>query len=256
MTTVGIRGFYEKVYSNSEMKNKFLAKLNLVTSEENLKDVLESEIIPFAKSIGYDFTCEQFLSYIDEQKSMVEDGVLLDDEFLENVVGGMGGFQKFAATVSLAIVGLGVMAPAVSASAAAATNATAAPQTQIVYSIENEMKDSHEEKATENSVVEDASTQEDLHIEENQKGGGAGVSASANLIFDANLTELDLLQGNNLTKALQGAVSALLNLTAEDNVGGKYDHFKEALSNAKVVNALININRPLAKIKCYLPKYD
>ena len=49
-----VRDFYEKVYGNSETKNKFLAKLNLATSEENLKEVLETEIIPFAKSLGYD----------------------------------------------------------------------------------------------------------------------------------------------------------------------------------------------------------
>ncbi len=144
-----------------------------------------------------------------------------------------GSFPKIAATVSLAIVGLGMLAPAISASAAGATNTSAAPQTQIESNIANEMKGSNEEKRTENVKTE------------SQKCSSSEEGASANLIFDENLSQLDLLEGDNLNKALQGAVSALLNLTAEDNVGGKYDYFKDVLSNAEVIHTLTNIDECL-----------
>lgn len=229
MRNVGACEFSKDVHGSSQTKNKFPEKRNLAISEEHLTDVLKADWIHLAKSRGYEFTCEKFLSCANKQKAMIADGALLDEEFLENVVGGVGGFQKFAATVSLAIVGLSVMAPAVSASAAAATNTAAAPQTQIEWNVANEMKGSNEEKSTENEETE------------SQKEGNTEIRASANLIFDENLSQLDLLEGNNLNKALQGAVSALLNLTAEDNEGGKYDYFKEVLSNAEVVNALVNI---------------
>ncbi len=152
---------------------------------------------------------------------------MLNNKFLENVIGGVGEFPKIAATVSLAIVGLGVLAPAVSAGA---TNTPAAPQTQIERNIANEMKGSNEEKRTENVETE------------SQKCSSSEEGASSNLIFDENLSQLDLLEGDNLNKALQGTVSALLNLTAEDNVGGKYDYFKDVLSNAEVVHTLTNID--------------
>lgn len=53
--------------------------------------------------------------------------------------------------------------------------------------------------------------------------------------------QLDLFEGDNLDKALKGVISAVSELTPEDNEGGKYDHFKDVLTNAEVVNTLINV---------------
>ena len=154
---------------------------------------------------------------------------MADRDFEKDKVWYFGGFLKIATIISLSLVGLGVFAPHSQVSAAKTYNTSAAPQAQVELSIENDEKDSLER---EKKSID----------EESQKASSFERAASANLLFDANLTELDLLQGNNLAKALQGAVSALLNLTAEDNVGGKYDYFKDVLADAEVLRTLTNID--------------
>lgn len=220
-------------------------KLKLVSTEDELKEVREADIIPLAKKLGYSFTCEQLLNYEKEATEM------LNDEMLENVTGGAGGFSKFAGIVSLTVMGLNLLSPAISVSATG--NVSHAPRTQIERRVQTEVaeKEMELEDLENNDGEELAGLEGNVATQEEQTADDPGGDPHGNTAttakqdqvsnFDANLEQLDLFEGENLDKALNNVLSKILKLTPEDNEGGKYDHFKDVLTNAGVINTLINV---------------
>ncbi len=239
-----IGDFYEEVYNNNETKHFLEEKLKLVSTEDELKEVLKADIIPLAKKLGYSFTCEQLLNYEKEATEM------LNDEMLENVTGGAGGFSKLVGIVSLTMMGLNLLSPAISVSAAG--DVSHAPRTQIERRVQTEvaekvldfeaLEDNDEELAV---FEENVATQEEQTADDpgGDPHGNTSTTAKQDKVshFDANLEQLDLFEGENLDKALNNVLSKILKLTPEDNEGGKYDHFKDVLTNVEVVNTLISV---------------
>lgn len=71
--------FFDYLKNDKESAEKFKTiteKLSTVKNEESAKKLLEEELIPFAKSKGYDITYEDFLNFTKTQETELSDDIL------------------------------------------------------------------------------------------------------------------------------------------------------------------------------------
>ncbi len=248
MKSAQIQEFFTNVINDESFKAEVLRlKEELDAKKLNEQDVQKfvgKVLLPKAKKLGYDFTCEQLLNYGQEAAEM------LDDEMLEHITGGMGGFSKLAGIVSLTMMGLNLLSPAISVSAAG--NDSHEPTIQIERRVESEVA----EKVMELEDLEDnVGAMDELdgkgasneHKSADALEGAPHVemstAAKKDNVFhlDTSVKQLDLFEGDNLNKALYNVLSEIIELTPEDNEGGKYDHFKGVLENTEVKNTLLSV---------------
>ena len=102
--------FFDYLKNDKESAEKFKTiteKLSTVKNEESAKKLLEEELIPFAKSKGYNITYEDFLKFTKSQDSE------LSDNILEMASGGRGGlFSSIGQSLLIFGTGAGIFAGA------------------------------------------------------------------------------------------------------------------------------------------------
>ena len=79
-----IAKFYEQVFSDTKLKEKLEEKAKAIVNEEDLKKLIQQEIVPLMKKYNVNFSEEELLSY--EEETLKE----LSEEALESVSGGRG----------------------------------------------------------------------------------------------------------------------------------------------------------------------
>ena len=90
MSVENIKRFYDELAKDEALQNRFktLAKKyeGLQPDEGQLDDICEKELLPFAKSAGYDFTLEELRGY---GRDVINPGMRqLSEEELASVAGG------------------------------------------------------------------------------------------------------------------------------------------------------------------------
>ncbi len=87
--------FLEKVADNAELQEK-LEKIgaDYQGDQKNLRVIVANNILPTARSLGYDFTIEEYLDCvrraISEPEKEAAESEQLNDDDLDQVVGGIG----------------------------------------------------------------------------------------------------------------------------------------------------------------------
>lgn len=102
--------FFDYLKNDKESAEKFKTiteKLSTVKNEGSAKKLLEEELIPFAKSKGYDITYEDFFNFTKSQESE------LSDDMLGKASGGRGGlFSSIGQSLLIFGTGAGIFAGA------------------------------------------------------------------------------------------------------------------------------------------------
>ncbi len=78
-----IAEFYKQIFSDIKLKEKIVEKAKAIANEEDLKKLIQQEIVPLMKKFNVNFSEEELLSY--EQETLKK----LSEEALESVSGGV-----------------------------------------------------------------------------------------------------------------------------------------------------------------------
>lgn len=98
--------FYKKIIDDEKLKNTLGYELEKVSTDNELKILLNKKILPLAKKWGYSFTYEDLIGY---EKEAIKS---LDRELLKSVAGGTSNkLAKIASIVSLSAMGLNLFSP-------------------------------------------------------------------------------------------------------------------------------------------------
>ncbi len=78
-----IAEFYEQIFSDTKLKEKIVEKAKAIVTEEDLKNLIQQEIVPLMKKYNVNFSEKELLEY--EEESLKK----LSRENLDNISGGV-----------------------------------------------------------------------------------------------------------------------------------------------------------------------
>lgn len=234
-----IEKFYCDVLSDEKFKNSLAKKLNNVIDEADLKNFLEVNVMPLAKKLGYNFTCEELLNY--EKEIARKRG--LDASMLENIVGGfLPGFTKFASVISLATIGLGFLSP--TSQPVYAEPPAASQETSVSEDSHQSEKLSQQVISSDEHILVKSDSYDDNKVEtdETSTSNETNINRDSNYVFPAELKELNLFEDNNLDRLTVGIVAYL---ETENEGRNTYNYFKGIIENAEIMRAFAGVKTVL-----------
>ena len=102
MNNVKISEFYKKLAQSGNVDSTLREKIQHIKNEDDLRKIIEDEIIPLSRKMGMDFTSDELIDY-EKQVSRT-----LSDTELENISGGLSNKVLFlGGLASLMFLGLG-----------------------------------------------------------------------------------------------------------------------------------------------------
>ncbi len=125
MNSIKISEFYKKLEQSGNVDSTLREKIQRIKNEDDLRKIIEDEIIPLSRKMGMDFTSDELMDY-EKRVSRT-----LSDTELENISGGLSNKGLFlGGLVSLMFLGLG----SINAKAINAKQATCLSERMLISS--------------------------------------------------------------------------------------------------------------------------